>query len=75
MTNSNELRAELVRHGDTLISLAKKLNITTVSLSLKLNGKRDFKQCEIAKIKELYELTNDRTDVIFFSPVVSCQET
>jgi len=70
-TNTNELKAELARHGDTMITLAEKLNISTVSLSLKVNGKRDFKQGEIAKIKELYQLTNDRATVIFFTPIVS----
>lgn len=70
-TNTNEFKAELARHGDTLITLAEKLNISTVSLSLKVNGKRDFKQGEIAKIKELYQLTTDRSDAIFFTSNVS----
>lgn len=65
-TNTNEFKAEIVRHGDTLTGLAKKLNISHVSLSMKVNGKRDFTQSEIAKIKEIYELNNERVDVIFF---------
>jgi len=70
-TNTNELKAEIARHGDTMMTLAEKLDISTVSLSLKVNGKRDFKQREIAKIKEIYGLTNDRADAIFFTLNVS----
>ena len=70
-TNTNELKAEIARHGDTMITLAEKLDISTVSLSLKVNGKRDFKQREIAKIKDIYNLSNDRADAIFFALSVS----
>lgn len=69
--NTNELKAEIARHGDTMLTLAEKLDISTVSLSLKVNGKRDFRQREIAKIKEIYQLSNDRTDAIFFAMSVS----
>lgn len=70
-TNTNELKAEIARHGDTMLTLAEKLDISTVSLSLKVNGKRDFRQREIAKIKEIYQLSNDRADAIFFALNVS----
>jgi len=66
-TNTNEFKAEIARHGDTLTGLARKLHISHVSLSLKANGKRDFTQSEIARIKEIYELTNERLDIIFFN--------
>ena len=75
ITNTNEFKAELARHGDTLTGLAKKLNISNVSLSLKANGKRDFSQSEIARIKEIYGLNNERVEIIFFNPMVSCEET
>lgn len=74
ITNTNEFKAELARHGDTLTRLAQKLNISTVSLSLKANGRRDFSQSEIARIKEIYGLNNERIDVIFFNSPVSCQD-
>lgn len=74
ITNTNEFKAELARHGDTLTRLAQKLNISTVSLSLKANGRRDFSQSEIARIKEIYGLNNERIDVIFFNSAVSCQD-
>lgn len=65
--NTAEFKSEMVRHGDTLSTLSEKLNLSTVSLSLKINGKREFRQSEISKIKELYSLEMDRVDAIFFS--------
>ncbi len=65
--NTAEFKSEMVRHGDTLSTLSEKLNLSTVSLSLKINGKREFRQSEISKIKELYGLEMDRVDAIFFS--------
>lgn len=69
--NTSELKAEMARHSDTGAILADFLNLTPTSVSLKLNGKRDFTQGEIAKIKERYGLSAQRIDDIFFSRKVS----
>ena len=69
--NGNELRAQMVRHGDTSQSLAEALGISQSCFSLKINGKRGFTQNEIYIIKVRYNLTPDEVDFIFFNREVS----
>lgn len=69
--NKNALRAKIALHGDNYQTLAKALNMTTVSLSRKINGKRPFQQFEIQKIIDLYNLTADEVQSIFFTQNVS----
>jgi transcriptional regulator with XRE-family HTH domain len=66
--NGNELKVEMLRHGETGKDLAKKLGITRTTLSAKMNSKRaEFTQKEIATIKEHYDLTPERITEIFFA--------
>ena len=65
--NSNELRAEIVRHGETNAMLAKHLGVTDATFSNKLNGKVEFTQSEIGAIKNHYDLSSDRVVEIFFA--------
>ena len=66
--NSAMLRSIMVLHGDTNRDLAALLNITEQSVSAKINENgTEFKQGEIAKIKEKYNLTADQIEAIFFS--------
>ena len=66
--NSKLLRSVMVLNGDTNATLAKHLNISEQSLSNKINERgTEFKQGEIAKIKERYNLDNDMVDRIFFA--------
>lgn len=66
--NSNELKAEIVRHGETSAILAKYLGVTDATFSNKLNGKNaEFTQKEIGAIKNRYDLSNDRVCEIFFA--------
>jgi hypothetical protein len=65
--NSNELRAQMARNGDTGQALAKALKLSLSSFSMKLNGKRGFTQNEILFIKLRYNLTPKDIDYIFFS--------
>ena len=75
--NANELKAQIVRHGDTSKALAKALGIAESTLSCKLNGRRDqcFSQFEIQIIIDRYKLTADEIMLIFFTPQVSNIET
>lgn len=73
--NKNELKAEMLRNGDNNESLAAALGISKVSISKKLNAKKDFKQTEIRIIRERYRLTGDDLIRIFFAPQVSKVET
>lgn len=47
------LEAEMVRKGFTQSRLAELLNLNSSTISLKMNGKRDFSLNEAMRIKEL----------------------
>ncbi len=66
MTNKNLLKSKMALHNDTMQSLADYLGIARSYVSGKLNGKWEFKQSEIMKIIERYNLTNDEIMQIFF---------
>lgn len=65
MTNTNFLKAKMVLHGDTIQSLAQAIGINRQNASLKINGKRCFKQDEIAVIAWRYKLTPQEVKAIF----------
>ena len=66
MTNTKLLKAKMVLNGDTIQTLADSLGINRQNASIKINGKRDFKQKEIATIVRRYKLTYAETEAIFF---------
>ena len=62
------LRSIMVLHGDTNKDLAGYLGISEQSLSNKINENgTEFKQGEIARIKDKYNLTSEQVDSIFFA--------
>lgn len=67
--NKREFICEMKRHGDTQASLADALGISRVALNNKLNERNgsSFTQPEILKIKHRYNLSMEKTEVIFFS--------
>ena len=65
MTNTVLLKAKMILNHDTVSSLADYLGINRQNVSVKINGKRDFKQGEIAKIAERYNLTSEEVTEIF----------
>ncbi|MGN1301441.1 MAG: helix-turn-helix domain-containing protein [Clostridia bacterium] len=48
--------------------LAKKMGISYNTLTIKLNGQREFSAIEIAKIKCLLDLDDELSANIFFNP-------
>lgn len=65
--NRTLLRSVMVLHGDTNKDLAEYLGITEQSISAKINEtKTEFKQGEIAKIRDRYDLSADQIEAIFF---------
>ena len=66
MTNTRELKSFLVKRNISAGKLADELGISRVSLSKKINNKREFKASEIVKIQKLLALTNVERDYIFF---------
>lgn len=65
--NYNELKIEMIRHGDNGEDLAKALGISRQTLSRKMrNADSAFTQAEIHTIKKMYALSPERLDEIFF---------
>lgn len=70
--NTNFLKGVMAVHGDTIGDLAKYLGITPTSASYKINekivngNKIEFRQGEIRKIKDRYNLSPAQVDAIFF---------
>lgn len=66
--NRSMLKSIMALHDDTIRDLADYLGITPNSVSNKINENgTEFKQGEIAMIKERYNLSADQVDDIFFS--------
>lgn len=66
-TNGAELRAECVRKGITLESLASKIGINPTSLYRKINGESEFRRNELQIIKNVLELDDEKFIIIFFT--------
>lgn len=66
--NKDLLRSIMVLHGHTNKDLAEVLGISEQSVSDKINERKtEFKQGEIAKIRDLYNLSPDQIEAIFFA--------
>ena len=63
----NMLRSVLVRNGDNVAALADKMGISTTALYRRFSGETDFDYKEIKAIKDIYDLTPDEIDAIFFA--------
>ena len=66
MTNTNELKAAIMRKGLTIKSLAAQMGISTGTLSRKINGKREFRASEMLILAEVLGLTGEEINYIFF---------
>lgn len=75
MTDKNALNEIIKESGVSKVFVARRLGITDTALRLKINGEREFKQSEIAKLQELFRLTNEQTASIFFAKEVVPQST
>lgn len=65
--NKSKLRAVVIENGETLADLAKALDMSYANLSLKINGRRSFRQPEIQGIIDHYNLNGDEAMEIFFT--------
>ena len=59
------LQAEMALHGDSLDALADFLGINRITLGRKISYETDFKQSEMAKIRDRYNLTDEKFALIF----------
>lgn len=64
--NKNAFISIMTLHGDTRRTLAQALEISTQTVSDKINGHSDFKQSEIRTIIDRYNLTPSQVDQVFF---------
>lgn len=67
----NELKAQIVRKGFNVKSLAHKIGISHSAFHRKLKGTSEFDREEISNLSNLLELTPGDVYKIFFSKSVS----
>lgn len=67
----NELKAQMIRKGFKVESLAEKIGISKSAFYRKLNGSSEFDREEISKISELLNLEPKDVYKIFFAKEVS----
>ncbi len=65
--NTEELRVELYKHKLSPPKAAKALGIGQKAFYVKMRGEGQFKQNEIAQLKDMLELSPERLCEIFFS--------
>lgn len=66
--NKELLRSIMTLHGDTYEDLADALKITKQSVCAKINENgTEFKQGEIALIRDRYDLSPEKVTAIFFN--------
>ncbi len=65
--DTNMLKAVLVRNGDNVTALADKMGLSQTALYRRINGETDFDYKEIKAIKDIYSLSPDEIDAIFFT--------
>lgn len=66
----SKLLGRIKEFGYTQESLAREIGISEATMSLKLNNKAVFTQKEIAKIRKILALNDEKTGVYFFTPKV-----
>ena len=65
MTDTLRLKAALVRKGLTIEKLSDMVNLSRMTLSLKINGKREFKGSEILLMQDILKISDEERDLIF----------
>lgn len=65
--NTNMLKAVLVAHGDNVTALAEKMGLSTAGLYRRIKGKTQFTAKEIREFKDIYNLSGEEIDAIFFT--------
>lgn len=69
--NATLLRMHMVANNDTQTELSRDMGIAQSALSMRINGKTEFRQNEINFIKKRYNLSDKETIDIFFADEVS----
>lgn len=69
--NTNELKAEMKRNGDTQEQLAVALGLQPSGVCERVNGRIEFRRSEINIIRKRYNLSDKDTARIFFDDEMS----
>ena len=73
--NTKLFKIFMVKNNETQAKLADALRLPQSAISDRINGKTDFRQSEINIIRLRWNLTDQETVDIFFTPAVSEQDT
>lgn len=65
--DTNMLKSVLVKNGDNVAALADKMGLSQAALYRRINGETDFDYKEIKAIKDIYSLSPEDIDAIFFT--------
>lgn len=65
--NYSKLLGRIVEKVGTQSNFAEKMELSERSISLKLNGKVGWKQCEIAKACQVLEINDNEIPAYFFA--------
>lgn len=71
MLSVKELKAEIVRNGETVKSVALKLGMDRGTFYRKMNGVSDFTRTDIQKLVKMLRLSSEDTMRIFFANEVA----
>lgn len=69
--NTILFKTHMLKHNDTQEKLADAMRIAQSALSMRINGKIEFRQNEINFIRKRYKLSDQETIDIFFADKVS----
>ena len=67
MTNTVELKVEMVRNGDNIERVATAIGKSRVATSSKINNRTPFTAKEIQILSDKWNLSPERRDEIFFA--------
>lgn len=67
MVDTRKLKARMIENGETVMSLAKKIGISTATFSNKLNNKVFFSIVEARAISNILKFDNNTAVDIFFA--------
>ena len=66
MFDKMKFKSALALRGYSAARLSRELGVTTMTMSLKTTGKREFTREEIVNIQRILGLSKDERDDIFF---------
>lgn len=66
----SKLKAKMVENNLTQAALAEKIGLSERTMSLKMNGKREWKQSEIERLRNMLKIPKNEITNYFFALTV-----